>query len=243
MEFVDFAVVTLAVASIVVGVRKRPVDTVVVREIAQSIERHGLLQPIGVVAVSDEPGTYSLVFGAHRLAAYRLLEVEEIEARLLPADLSEEEYLLIELQENSARNDLTGVQRKAYAAEIGRLITKMATDSGITNGKNDWFVALVKQVAVPQQTVYNWWHAFCKDTNRTLTPRQALGPDKEAFFVWLRAQQEREAAEKARKEAEAFVRRRAQDFADALDNLAVLARDYGRDAVLCEVIDVFVGQG
>jgi len=195
------------------------------------------------VAVSDEPGTYSLVFGAHRLAAYRLLEVEEIEARLLPADLIEEEYLLIELQENSVRNDLTGTQRKAYAAEIGRVLAILSEDGRVANGQKSWLAEMAKTAGTPFKTLQNWWHAFCEDSNRTLTPRQALGPDKEAFFVWLRAQQEREAAEKARKEAEAFVRRRAQDFADALDNLAVLARDYGRDAVLCEVIDVFVGQG
>src|SRR5215471_12653177 len=149
MEFVDFEVVTLAVASIVVGVRKRPVDTAVVREIAQSIERHGLLQPIGVVAVSDEPGTYSLVFGAHRLAAYRLLEVEEIEARLLPADLSEEEYLLIELQENSARNDLTGVQRKAYAAEIGRVLAILSEDGRVANGQKSWLAEMAKTAGTP----------------------------------------------------------------------------------------------
>lgn len=40
----------------------------------------------------------------------------------LPEDTSDDECLLAELQENRIRNDLTGAERKAFAAEVGRLI-------------------------------------------------------------------------------------------------------------------------
>jgi hypothetical protein len=79
--------------------------------------------------------SWILIFGAHRLAVHVLLERETIEARILEPGLSEEEYLLIELQENSARNDLTKGQRKAYAAEVGQLLEKI-TANGNTG---HWF--------------------------------------------------------------------------------------------------------
>ena len=47
--------------------------------LAQSIARHGLLQPI-VVQENPANGRYMLVCGARRLAACRMLGLEEIDA-------------------------------------------------------------------------------------------------------------------------------------------------------------------
>jgi ParB-like nuclease domain len=234
-------VMDIEIARIQVGARKRPVDDAIVREIAQSIERQGLLQPIGIKYTHDSAeDTYLLVFGAHRLAACALLEWEEIDARLLPSNLSDEEYQLIELQENSARNDLTKPQRKAYAAEVGQLITKLAEHSNVSIGNDQWLREMGKQSGIPQTTLYNWWNAFCAESGRKITPRQALDLDREDFFAWLQEQQAREEAEKARRQAEARATRQRQDFADALENLETLAADYGREMVITEVIDVFL---
>jgi len=45
---------------------------------------------------------------------------------------------LMELQENCARNDLTGAQRKEYAAEIGRLLSNLAENSTLPIWNDAW---------------------------------------------------------------------------------------------------------
>jgi hypothetical protein len=225
------------VTAIHVGTRKRPVDANVVRDIAKSIETQGLLQPIGITATAEG---YRLIFGAHRLAAYALLERTDIESYLLPDDLTEEEYLLIELQENSARNDLTGGQRKAYAAEVGRLLSQLSKQDNCLIETDNWFIKFIQTSNTPRPTFYKWWDTFSKENGLTLTPKQALLKDREDFFAWLQKQQEQETAEKTRKEEEARAKRRQQDLQDGLDNLYVLATDYGREAVITEVINVFL---
>ena len=56
--------------------------------LAQSIARHGLLQPI-VVQENQANGRYMLVCGARRLAACRMLGLEEIDAVNIPGDKPE----------------------------------------------------------------------------------------------------------------------------------------------------------
>jgi hypothetical protein len=68
-----------------------------------------------------------------------------------------------------ARNDLTKAQRKAYAAEVGQLITKLTSQSNGTSGTDTWFIELVQKASVPRQTAYNRWHAFCTETDRTIS--------------------------------------------------------------------------
>ena len=53
--------------------------------LAQSIARHGLLQPI-VVQKNEQNGCYMLVCGARRLAACRMLGLSEIDAVQLPGE-------------------------------------------------------------------------------------------------------------------------------------------------------------
>ena len=57
-------------------------------ELAASIARHGLLQPI-VVRRNEQAGRYALVCGARRLAACRMLGMKEIDARLVEGDDAE----------------------------------------------------------------------------------------------------------------------------------------------------------
>ena len=84
------------------------------------------------------------------------------------------------MQENRIRNDLTGAERKAFAAEVGRLIAKLSEncqDSFFANGKNEsvsnWIDELAKTSNTPTKTIYNWWSAFCKESWLSITPKQA----------------------------------------------------------------------
>lgn len=195
-------IVAISMGTIRVGQRQRLADAAKVADLAASIEQVGLLQPIGVAQTHDGE-TYRLVFGLHRLQAMQLLERVAIDAYVLPPDLHEEEYLLIELQENSARHDLTGAQRKAYAGEIGRLLSHLAKNSHLPNGNDSWLSEMGKRSGTPQTTMYRWWQTFCEESGLAITPRQALDVHKQRFFTWLEAQQQAAEAERQRKAEEA----------------------------------------
>jgi ParB-like nuclease domain len=53
--------------------RARQVDERAVLELACSIKANGLLQPIGIVRQRDNPQRFRLIYGAHRLAALKML--------------------------------------------------------------------------------------------------------------------------------------------------------------------------
>ena len=129
----------IEVSRIGIGQRKRPVSPEKVADIQRSIAQQGLLQPIGV---KSEGEGFMLVFGAHRLAAFQEAGTADILAMVFPAETSDEECFLAEIQENLARNDLTGVERKAFAAEVGRLSLTLLSEShedGESQWDSDWF--------------------------------------------------------------------------------------------------------
>ena len=207
-------------------------------DIAKSVETQGLLQAIGVRRIDAETDTYEVVFGAHRLAAYKLLRRTHIDAYVLPEDLLPEEYLLIELQENSVRNDLSGTQRKAYAGEIGRIIAKLAEHRHGAIGNEEWFKEMAKTSNLADRTLRNWWSAFCQEAALSLTPRQALDIHKQQFYAWLEQQRENEAAEQARRREEIRQEKQVDDFLEGQETLQYLVKEYGEEAVFYGVVCV-----
>lgn len=82
-----------------------------ISELAKSIDRDGLLQPILVKELSD--GKYQLIAGERRYRAHKLLGKENVDAILLE-DVNDEDVLNIQLVENSQRVNPTPVEE--YAA-------------------------------------------------------------------------------------------------------------------------------
>ncbi|MDG4560006.1 MAG: hypothetical protein P9E88_01800, partial [Candidatus Competibacter sp.] len=75
---------------------------------------------------------------------------------------------------------MTGAERKAFAAEVGRLILKLSRNShcGEILNENEqtdenWLSEMGKSSGMPIQTLYRWWSAFCRETGLSITPRQA----------------------------------------------------------------------
>jgi ParB family transcriptional regulator, chromosome partitioning protein len=97
----------LPLADIRIGKRHRT-DLGDIAELADSIERLGLLQPIGVTANAE------LIFGHRRIEAYRLLGRETIPARIIDIEHS----IAGERDENECRKDFTPSERVA----IGRAV-------------------------------------------------------------------------------------------------------------------------
>jgi len=81
--------------------------------IAESFRANGQMTPIEVRR--DEAGKFVLVAGAHRLAAARLAEMDQIAASIIDADA--DQARLREIDENLCRRDLTELDRAAFLAE------------------------------------------------------------------------------------------------------------------------------
>lgn len=87
-------------------------DDVKLMELAASIRRHGLLQPITVRSVEDG---YEIVMGERRFRACQLLGYTHIDAFVLPA--GQQESALLALIENIQRENLHYFEEaEAYAA-------------------------------------------------------------------------------------------------------------------------------
>ena len=101
---------------------------------------------------------------------------------------------------------LTGAERKAFAAEVGRLILKLRENSNsdsIPIWNDTWLLELAEKSGMGKSSAYNWWAAFTKSAGLSITPKQATDENRQAFFAWLEAQKQAEDAEKKRKEEEA----------------------------------------
>lgn len=233
----------IAIDSIATADRKRPVSHEKVADIKRSIDQQGLLQPIGVKQID---GGYRLIFGAHRLSACRISGMAEIPAMVFPPDMTDEECALAEIQENLARNDLTGAERKAFAAEVGRLIPRLRVDSSDASDstvEQKWLLELAEKSGMGKSAMYNWWKAFCTETDRSIAPKQASPEDKDDFFSWLedaKAKADAEKAEKVRKadderikrEREAFQKKKDADKSGFAERAKLLAEEYGATEVM-----------
>ncbi len=109
------------------------------RELGESIERHGLLQPVVVVKWEDR---YILVAGERRLRAHKLLEKENIRAIVADVDFDELRMRELALVENIQRENLNPVElansynelitvHKITHEELSRIVHK--SRSQITN--------------------------------------------------------------------------------------------------------------
>lgn len=74
-------------------------------ELAASIKKQGLLQPI-VVCEADEPGKYEILTGQRRFLAHIELQKESITACVLDKKVEEAEAKLISITENLVREDV-----------------------------------------------------------------------------------------------------------------------------------------
>ena len=101
------------------------------RELAESIKAHGMLQPI---VVRERDGRYEIIAGERRWRAAKLAGLDRIPAVIREVE-SEEEMLVFALVENLQREDLNPVEKalalkklkedfNATDQEIGRIIGK-----------------------------------------------------------------------------------------------------------------------
>ena len=100
------------------GQPRRNFDPAALEELAASIARHGLLQPL---TVRRQGGSYELIAGERRLRAARMAGLTEVPCLLLP--FTEEQSGLAALVENLQRRDLDCWEQAEGIARLMRLYT------------------------------------------------------------------------------------------------------------------------
>ena len=88
------------------GQPRKHFDETALDELAQSIEKHGVIQPLLVRPLSD--GSYQLVAGERRWRAARMAGLTEVPVVI--RDLSEEDAMALSLIENLQREDLDPIE-------------------------------------------------------------------------------------------------------------------------------------
>ena len=108
-------ILQLRIEDIDAGRRLRPVDADYVHLIAASMAEHGQMTPIEVMASpGGKPRPYTLVAGAHRLAAAVQAGLPTIQAMVFEG--SELEAELREIDENLIRHELKELDRSVFLA-------------------------------------------------------------------------------------------------------------------------------
>jgi len=113
------------------GVRKTPGDEKSLEELASSIARHGVLQP--VLVEPAEEGRYKLLIGERRLKAAVKAGLKAVPAVVLDEPLRPDEALEARLVENLQREGLDPLdEAEAYAAlkEMGVKVSAIARRVG-----------------------------------------------------------------------------------------------------------------
>jgi len=119
----------IRIEDIEIGDRLRPPGEAL--ELAKSIEKLGLLNPITVTPNNK------LIAGHHRVLAAKLLAWDEIECTVV--ELDELAARMAEIDENLIRNELTALERAEHLAErkrVGEALGKWRKPGRPRNSKN-----------------------------------------------------------------------------------------------------------
>ncbi len=126
---------SIPLTDIAIPERLRATDEGHAQAIAASIREHGLINPITLRHTpAAKAGKYHLVAGAHRHRAMAILKEPEILAVIVVAD--QPTALLLEIEENLFRNDLTKLDRAVYVSAFREIWE--AEHGEIKAGRPNW---------------------------------------------------------------------------------------------------------
>lgn len=92
-------------------------DTESIKQLAASIQQHGLLQPVLVYPTDSAPGRYRVIAGHRRLAACKMLRMQEVAVSIREAR-PEPETKAAQAVENLQRMDLALMDKAEGVAEL-----------------------------------------------------------------------------------------------------------------------------
>lgn len=116
-----------------------------ISELAQSIQRSGLIHPL--VLLQKEDGKYKILCGFRRFQALKSLETEWIEAKIYQeSDFSKEDFFDISLAENTKRRNLNPI-------EIGNFLESAAQELSLNNANLAEKFGQTLGIGLPNQNV------------------------------------------------------------------------------------------
>lgn len=220
--------------------KRRPVKQQKVAELMESIRANGLLNPITI----DQK--FNLIAGLHRLTAYQMLGLEEIECNILDCE-DNVQARLAEIDENLIRSELEPLERSELWLERDLLLEQMGLRA--KPGNNQYTpkgsetsspplkttLELAKEVGYTERTYQQG-----KQIANNLVPevkeaikRTPLAKSTTALLKIARSgSKEREVAEKAEKAAEKALAQRQPEEAKQQAQLAAQARAKQRELQL-----------
>lgn len=107
----------IEIDKIIIRKRHRKVNHAKVAELAESIKQIGLINPISL-------NRNTLLAGAHRLAAYKMLGEDRIPFAPCGINGDEDTNTLIEIDENLFRNELSAAEKAQHISERVEIITR-----------------------------------------------------------------------------------------------------------------------
>jgi ParB/RepB/Spo0J family partition protein len=124
------------------------VDKNELKDLANSIEAHGLIEPVVVRPTSD--GCYELISGYRRLQALRELKMTEVEAKVV--ECTDEEAIALSIEENEKRaeeNPIDVARKVAYMREkLGLSTRKIAK---LLGKEESWVSMMLKINAIDEE--------------------------------------------------------------------------------------------
>ncbi len=240
------------VTDVIVGDRQRQLDEKTVREIYESIEHTGLIAPIGIreVKVNGKRERH-LIYGLHRLMAWKrkfeearnagdqegMARWQPIPALVYPEAMTDVMAMLLEVQENLDRKELSDAERKSGMGRKAQLLKRLNGEKVAKKSEPakpaTWRVGTQKKVAfslgIPAATLDKWYRKYKADHHGKAWNTQTE-EEYDAFLQWLADAEKR--AKEAEEEAEADAQ--AKVYTDALaevqKRMAQLVSDYGEPA-------------
>lgn len=133
----------IPIDKIKIGVNRRPLNGEKVKDLKESIQANGLLNPITV----DQ--NYNLIAGLHRLTACQMLGLQEIECNIVNYEYTEQARLA-EIDENLIRNELEPLERNELWLEREQILQHMGLRAKA--GDNQYTLKGGAMVAPPAKT-------------------------------------------------------------------------------------------
>lgn len=165
---------TIALTSIFVGDRARPVDEDHALAIAASMAERGLINPITVRSTPNAKKgetPYTLVAGGHRLRAAELNQWGEIDAIIVSADAAEAQ--LMEISENLFRNELSALDRAIFVQKFREIYEEK-------HGKIDATRNLKVGKELPKSN--DWTSVFAPGRELSERVQERLGFGRSTYF-------------------------------------------------------------
>jgi len=175
-----------------------------IEEMVVSMRERGQIVPGLVRPVPGQPSTYQIVFGRRRLAAAKALGIK---FRAIVRQLTDEQAVIFQGEENTNRNDLSFIEKCAFALSLEQAgYRRDVISASLSTGKSHISEMLSIATAIPREALMligpardigrRRWVEFVERWNTAANPQDAVsavldragyGPDVDRFTAALKS--------------------------------------------------------